>query len=239
MQSNPIIVALDVASVAAAESLVSQLSSTVGAYKVGLELFNAVGLDIFRAIKEADPTARIFYDAKFHDIPNTVAGAVRASLTNGIWMVNVHASGGRAMMAAAVDAASKCDVKPLVIAVTVLTSLDDHDLNNDLGVSRSAAEQVVALAELSKAAGCDGVVCSPHEIELIKKACGRDFLVISPGVRPAGSSLGDQKRVMTPGEAVARGADFIVVGRPITGSVSPAESALAILAEIREATADL
>jgi orotidine-5'-phosphate decarboxylase len=237
MQYNPIIVALDVTSADAAKSLVTQLSGTVGAYKVGLELFNSAGLDIFRVLKEADPGAQIFYDAKFHDIPNTVAGAVRAAVANGIWMVNVHASGGRAMMAAAVQAASKADPKPLVIAVTILTSLDDSDLKNDLGVNRTAAAQVVALAKLAKDSGCDGVVCSPHEIEAIKQACGTEFMVITPGVRPAGAALGDQKRVLTPGEAVSRGADYIVVGRPITASESPAESARQILAEIQQSIA--
>ncbi len=235
MLTNPIIVALDVTSTEAATSLVRELSGSVGAYKIGLELFNSTGLAIFDAIKAAAPTANIFYDAKFHDIPNTVAGAVKAAVVNGVWMVNVHASGGRAMMAAAVAAASQAEMKPLVIAVTILTSLDDNDLNNDLGIVRSATEQVVALALLAKDSGCDGVVCSPHEIEAIKKACGSDFLVVTPGVRPAGAAVGDQKRVMTPGEAVKRGADYIVVGRPITSSPNPAESARAILAEI-EAT---
>ena len=235
---NPIIVALDVTSAEAAASLVHELSGTVGAYKIGLELFNAVGIGIFGHLREVDSKAKIFYDAKFHDIPNTVAGAVRSANNHNVWMVNVHASGGRAMMKAAVAAASEADVKPLVIAVTVLTSLDDSDLNNDLGIRRTVRSQVVALAELAKESGCDGVVASPHEIKAIKQACDREFLVITPGVRPAGASLGDQKRVMTPGEAVALGADYIVVGRPITGAGSPRDAAINILREIEGATAN-
>jgi orotidine-5'-phosphate decarboxylase len=232
MHYNPIIVALDVTSADTAKSLVKQLSGSVGAYKVGLELLNNAGTDIFKILSDEDPAGRIFYDAKFHDIPNTVAGAVRAAAALGVWMVNVHASGGRAMMEAAVQSAAGAKKKPLIIAVTVLTSLDDSDLSRDLGINRSVGEQVVALALLAKEAGCDGVVASPHEILTIKEACGKGFLVITPGVRPAGAALGDQKRVMTPGEAVARGADYIVVGRPIAASNAPAEAAKAILDEI-------
>jgi len=232
MSYNPIIVALDVTSVEAATKIAGELAGSVGAYKVGLELFNSVGLEIFRALKKVDPAAKIFYDAKFHDIPNTVAGAVRAAIANDVWMVNVHASGGRAMLTAAVKTASEAQVRPLVIAVTILTSLDDSDLKNDLGISRTVRDQVVSLAVLAKETGCDGVVASPHEIEAIKVACGDEFLVITPGVRPAGANLADQKRVMTPGDAISRGADYIVVGRPITAAPSPFAAAKAILEEL-------
>jgi orotidine-5'-phosphate decarboxylase len=235
MQNNPIIVALDVTSADAAKELVRDLAGSVGAYKIGLELFNAAGLQIFDVVRDADPTGKIFYDAKFHDIPNTVAGAIRAANKHGVWMVNVHAFGGRAMMTAAVTAAAEAEIKPLVIAVTVLTSLDQSDIEIDLGIGRTVRDEVVALAKLAQESGCDGVVASPHEIEPIKEACGSEFVVITPGVRPAGSAVGDQKRVMTPGEAVGHGANYIVVGRPITASSSPRDAALAILDEIMSA----
>jgi orotidine-5'-phosphate decarboxylase len=232
MKYNPIIVALDVDSAEAASTLVEQLHGKVGAYKVGLELFNSSGPQIFDIIRQSDPSAKIFYDAKFHDIPNTVAGGVKAAIRNGTWMVNIHASGGKRMMQAAVSAAQQNAVKTLVVAVTVLTSLDDQDLKNDLGVVNGARDQVIRLARLAKESGCDGVVASPHEIEVIKRACGMDFLVVTPGVRPAGGALGDQKRVMTPSEAVSKGADYIVVGRPITASSDPPDAAKSILDEV-------
>jgi orotidine-5'-phosphate decarboxylase len=239
MLKNPIIVALDVQTASAAASLVSELSGSVGAFKVGLELFNATGPQIFEQLHDVDPSAKIFYDAKFHDIPNTVAGAVRSAMVNDIWMFNVHASGGRAMMGAAVDMAHRSANPPLVIAVTLLTSLDQHDLNDDLGVQRSAKDQVVALAILAKESGCDGVVASSHEIESIKNACGKSYLVVTPGVRPAGAEVGDQKRVMTPGEAVSRGSDYIVVGRPITAAESPVDAVRSILGEIEQTNGNL
>jgi orotidine-5'-phosphate decarboxylase len=230
---NPIIVALDVPNARAAGELVQELSGAVGAFKVGLQLFNAVGPEIFEILGAVDPGARLFYDAKFHDIPNTVAGAVREATRNRLWMVNIHASGGRAMMAAAVDAAHSALHQPLVIAVTVLTSLDESDLV-DVGVLKTPSAQVADLARLAQEAGCDGVVASGHEAANIKEACGNGFLVVVPGVRPSGSPVGDQKRIMTPVEAVIAGADHIVVGRPITAAPSPREAAIAIVKGIEE-----
>jgi orotidine-5'-phosphate decarboxylase len=179
--------------------------------------------------------ARIFYDCKFHDIPNTVAGAVRAASRRGVWMLNVHASGGRAMMRAAVEAAAEGRAaghdRPLVIAVTVLTSLDSATLAGEFGMAETAGDHAVRLARLAQESGCDGVVASPHEAGAIRAACGPDFRLIIPGVRPAGADRGDQKRVMTPGEAVLAGADYLVVGRPITGAPDPVAAARAVNAE--------
>ena len=187
---------------------------------------------IFERLRAVNPSLRIFYDAKFHDIPNTVAGAVRAASRYRPWMLNIHASGGRAMMEAAVEAAHQSEEPPLVIAVTVLTSLDQSVLSDELGVTRLLSDHVVALAKAAQQAGCDGVVASPREIASIKAACGRDFLVVTPGVRPAGSAIGDQKRVTTPCEAVTAGANYIVIGRPITAAPDPAAALRAVLEEI-------
>ncbi|MDR3709348.1 MAG: orotidine-5'-phosphate decarboxylase [Capsulimonadaceae bacterium] len=231
---NPIIVAVDVPAIEPAIGLVRSLAPHVGAFKVGLELFNAVGARIFDALREAaGGGVNIFYDAKFHDIPNTVAGAVRAAVRHNIWMTNIHASGGSAMMKAAVEAAQTASgQRPLVIAVTVLTSIDDATLSGELGVNRTAAEQVVALARLAQDSGCDGVVASPRETSAIREACGPEFVIVTPGVRPVGAALGDQKRVMTPAEAIAQGASYLVIGRPITGAPDPAQAAIAIGREI-------
>jgi len=233
-EKNPILVGLDVPTVEQAEALAAQLYRMVSGFKIGLELFNAAGPAIFERVRNAaGGEARIFYDAKFHDIPNTVAGAVRAATKHDLWMVNVHASGGKAMMQAAVDAAHSAERPPLVIVVTVLTSLDDTALQDELGVKRSSEEQVVALARLAQEAGCDGVVASPKEIKAVKAACGADFLVVTPGVRPAGAEMGDQKRVATPGQAVRDGAVYIVVSRPIIAAPDPVSAARAILQETR------
>lgn len=234
-QVNPIIVALDVPSLDAATCLANVVGPYVGAFKVGLELYNAVGAQAFDALRDAaGDEVKIFYDAKFHDIPNTVAGAVRAAVRRRVWMLNVHASGGFAMMRAAVDAAQAAEgARPLVIAVTVLTSIDDAVLSGELGVQRTAAEQVVSLARLAREAGCDGVVASPRETRLIREACGPDFVIVTPGVRPAGASLDDQKRVMTPADAVAQGANYLVIGRPITAAADPASAARQIAAQVR------
>lgn len=231
-----IIVALDVDTVDRAVELVRLLNDEIGAFKVGLELANSVGLGIFDEIRRAG-ASRIFYDCKFHDIPNTVAGAARAAAKLGVWMLNVHCSGGRTMMEAAKqavsDTAADADVQPpLVIGVTVLTSIDQRTLNEELRVPGPVEDQVVHLAILAKEAGLDGVVASPHEIEPIRTACGSDFLIVTPGVRPIGADIGDQKRVMTPGEAVLKGADYLVIGRPITKAEDPVAAARAIAAEI-------
>ena len=206
----------------------------VGGLKVGLEFITALGPEgIGRIVELGLP---VFADTKFHDIPNTVAGASRAIGEMGIDIFNIHASGGEAMMRAAVEAASKFHPRPKVIAVTVLTSLTDADLES-VGQSAPAAGQVTRLARLAKASGLDGVVCSPQEIKLVREACGADFLIVTPGVRPAGADLADQRRVMTPAEAMKAGADILVIGRPITGARDPAEAARAIAAEIAGVTA--
>ena len=238
MNQYKTLVALDVDTADAALDLARRLQGHVAGYKVGLELINAAGFGLLDDLKaQAGADAKVFYDCKFHDIPNTVAGASRAAAKRGVWMFNVHASGGSAMLRAAVSgaeegAAQAGVTKPLVIAVSVLTSLSADVLRDELGVSRTLPEQVVALARLAQDAGCDGLVASPHEIGAIREACGPDFLLVIPGVRPAGSALGDQKRVMTPGEAVRAGADYLVVGRPITAAADPVEAARAINLEV-------
>jgi len=225
MNKDKIIIPLDVHSVEKAVELVELLKDDVGAFKVGLELINNVGFGIFDKIKAAG-AKKIFYDCKFHDIPNTVYGASCGASSYGVWMFNVHAQGGLKMMEAAVKAAEETSKKlnvekPLVIAVTILTSIDKNMLNNELRVSGEVEEQVVSLAKLAKEAGMDGVVSSPHEIKVIREACGKDFVIVTPGVRPVGSDIGDQKRVMTPNEAVANGADYLVIGRPIIKAEDP------------------
>ena len=234
---SKILVALDVDTADKALALASQLSGLVAGYKVGLELINSAGFGLLAELREtAGPDTKIFYDCKFHDIPNTVHGAAKAAAKRGVWMFNIHASGGSAMMKAALSgaeagAAEAGVPKPLVIAVSVLTSTSPEVLRGEMGVTRPLTEQVAALARLAQDSGCDGLVASPHEIAAIRAACGPDFLLVIPGVRPIGAAIGDQKRVMTPGEAVRAGADYIVVGRPITADIDPAASARRINAE--------
>lgn len=229
MSKQKIIIPLDVDTPKKAVELVEILKDEVGAFKVGLELVNSAGLGIFDKIRAAG-AERIFYDCKFHDIPNTVAGASSAAARLDVWMFNVHCSGGFAMMKAAKDAAVETAERegvtpPLVIGVTVLTSIDRDTLNNELRVSGTVVYQVVNLAKLAREAGLDGVVSSPHEIEAIRAACGPDFLIVTPGVRPAGGDIGDQKRVMTPAEAIRHGADYLVIGRPIIKAEDPRAAA--------------
>ncbi len=225
---NKIIIPLDVDSEEKAVSLVKELKDHVGAFKVGLELINNVGFGIFDKIKEAG-AEKIFYDCKFCDIPNTVKGASIGATKNNVWMFNVHALGGFDMMKAAKEGANKKSEelgieKPLVIAVTILTSISNEVLRS-IGVERDVKAEVVSLAKLAQDAGLDGVVCSPQEISIIREACGKDFVIVTPGVRPKGSDIGDQKRIMTPLEAVREGSDYIVVGRPITKAENPALAA--------------
>ena len=235
--TSPILLPLDTDTADKALALAALLREEVAGFKVGLELINAAGFGLLDQLHVvAGPDVRIFYDCKFHDIPNTVAGASRAAARRGVWMFNVHASGGAAMMRAAVQAAAEGaqaagQAKPLVIAVTVLTSIDAATLRDELGVQGDLAAHVVQLARLAQDSGCDGVVASPHEIAAIRAACGPDFQLVIPGVRPAGADVGDQKRVMTPGEAVRAGADFLVVGRPITAAPDPVAAARRINAE--------
>lgn len=237
MGKEKIILPLDVDSAEKAVELVGLLKDEVGAFKVGLELVNAAGFGVFDAIIAAGAN-RIFYDCKFHDIPNTVAGAARGATKLGVWLFNVHCSGGSEMMRAAkqasVETASELGIEPpKVIGVTVLTSIDQRTLNDELGVPGQVADHVVRLALLAKDSGLDGVVASPHEIEPIRTVCGPDFIIITPGVRPAGADVGDQKRVMTPCEAVERGADYLVIGRPIIKADDPVRAAREIARELR------
>lgn len=230
--SNPVFVALDTPDVARALDLAKAVTGHVGGLKVGLEFITAAGpAGIARIVELGLP---VFADVKFHDIPNTVAGAVRALGELGVDIFNVHASGGPAMMRAAREEADRFHTRPLVIGVTVLTSLADPDLEA-VGQAVPAGEQVSRLARLAKASGLDGVVCSPREIELVRAACGPEFLIVTPGLRPAGADLADQRRVMTPGEAMRVGADILVIGRPITGAADPGAAARAILEEVAAA----
>ena len=229
MKTNPIYVALDTPLLDAASAMAARVAPHVGGLKVGLEFVSANGPEGVRAmVKTGRP---VFLDVKLHDIPNTVAGAMKALAPLGASIVNVHASGGPAMMRAAAEAAASVQPRPKVIAVTVLTSLESADLAA-MGISGSPLEQVVRLAKLTKESGIDGVVCSPLEIEAVRAACGPDFLIVTPGVRPAGGSLDDQRRVMTPQRALAAGADLLVIGRPITGAADPAEAARALAADL-------
>ena len=226
-----ILVALDVDNVTSALQLAKDLAGVVGGFKVGLELVNAVGFDIFTMLNDAG-VDRIFYDAKFHDIPTTVKGAVTAAAKRGVWMVNVHAGGGSDMLCAAADAAHSVAHPPLLIGVTVLTSLSTAALNRDLRVPGDVNNHVVHLATMSQACGLDGVVCSPHEVRSIQESCGTSFQTVVPGVRPRGVSTNDQARVATPEQAIANGASYLVIGRAITSAVSPRQAAIAIAAAI-------
>ncbi len=232
-----IICALDVNNAYRALQLVRQLREHVGTFKVGLELVTATGVQIFDKLKDAG-AERLFFDAKLHDIPNTVVGAMRGVVGLGVWCVTVHAAGGSAMLQAAVHAArSEAEeagiARPKVLAVTVLTSIDEVTLRDELRVDVTIEEYVSLLARMALDAGCDGVIASPHEITVVRKAISApDFLVVTPGVRPVGTEQGDQARVMTPGEAIRRGADYLVVGRPIVASPDPVAAAREIASEI-------
>jgi orotidine-5'-phosphate decarboxylase len=236
--NNPILAALDVATLPDALRLVEELRDHVGGFKVGLELCTHVGVQtVIAAVSAAG--GELFVDLKFKDIPNTVAAAVQAVARPGVQMFNVHCDGGSAMLRAAVAAAQASAARPAVIGVTVLTSMDQQTLNDEVRVPGSLAEQVVHLARLAQSAGLAGVVCSAHEAAAVKAACGADFVTVVPGVRPAWAAADDQQRIMTPAEAVQAGADFLVIGRPITrppeGIGSPAEAAQRILDELAAA----
>lgn len=221
---NPILVAIDTPDYGAAEALADRVQPHVGGVKLGLEFFTANGPERVGRIARRQ---RVFLDLKFHDIPNTVAGAVRAAADLGAFMLTLHAGGGPAMLAAAVKAAGDRPDRPKLVGVTVLTSLDDADLAR-VGQQPPAADQVVRLARLCQDSGLDGVVCSPREIAAVRAACGADFTLVVPGIRPEGADTGDQKRTLTPAEARAAGADWLVIGRPITAADDPAAAAKAI-----------
>lgn len=228
-----ILAALDFPDEAAALDMAGALRGHVGGFKIGKELFTARGPKIARMLVERGD--RVFLDLKFHDIPNTVAGAVRSATRLGVWMVNVHASGGRAMMTAAREAAESAAQggmsRPLVIAVTVLTSLDAAALR-ETGINSEPADQVARLARLARDAGLDGVVCSPQEIAIVRRECGDGFLIVTPGIRGAADTKGDQVRTATPRGAIDAGADYLVIGRPITAAADPAAAADRIVSEI-------
>lgn len=224
-----LIVALDVSSSKEAQKIVSSLGDAVQIYKVGMQLYTAEGPQIVRDLVAS--RRRVFLDLKYHDIPNTVAAAVREAAQLGASMLTVHASGGTKMLHAAVEAAREKASGLKVLAATVLTSMDDQDLN-ETGVHGPVVDQVVWLASLALDAGCAGVVSSAREVKTLRAKLGSDFLVVTPGVRPAGSAHGDQARVATPAEAIAAGATHIVVGRPITAAANPAAEAAKILQEL-------
>lgn len=228
MSTSPLIVALDYDNPEDALAMAARLDPRTTRVKVGKELFTRAGPSLVERL--VDEGFDVFLDLKFHDIPNTVAGAVRAAAALGVWMVNVHASGGRRMMEAARDAlAGVADGdRPLLTAVTVLTSMGPDDLA-EIGVQAAPADHVRRLARLAREAGLDGVVCSGQEAEMLRADLGPDFALVTPGIRPAGSDAGDQTRVLTPAQAVAFGVDYIVVGRPVTRAGDPAVAAQAIL----------
>ncbi|NLZ93644.1 MAG: orotidine-5'-phosphate decarboxylase [Firmicutes bacterium] len=223
-----VIAALDVETEEQALSLTKKLKDYVGAFKVGLQLYNNVGPGIVKKI--ADQGCKVFLDLKFHDIPNTVAGAAEAVVGLGAFMFNVHAAGGKKMMQEAVKAAQRKAAqlgiaKPLIIGVTVLTSMTEAELQQEIGIQKTLPEQVAALALSAKEAGLDGVVASAQEIPWIREVCGTDFLIVTPGIRPTWAASDDQARIVTPQQALDLGADYLVIGRPLTAAADPREAA--------------
>jgi orotidine-5'-phosphate decarboxylase len=223
-------VALDVPSEDDAIKLADRLGDTCQWFKVGMELYYAAGNSIIQKLR--DRGFNIFLDLKLHDIPNTVAGAVRSATKAGASLLTIHASGGEAMMTAAAEAAS-APGSPRLLAVTVLTSMDANQLSG-IGITASPAEQVFRLAKLAQRSGIDGMVCSPEEVAILRRETGPNTLLVIPGIRPAGSAIEDQKRIATPARAIRDGASLLVVGRPITRAADPAAAAQAILKEIEE-----
>jgi len=226
-----LLVALDYPGLPAALALVDRLDPRLCRLKVGMELFTAAGPAVISALVERG--FDVFLDMKFHDIPNTVAGAVRSAAELGVWMVNVHALGGSLMMRAAREALDGLPRRPLLIAVTVLTSMDRTDLD-ELGLDAEPQDTVLRLARMAQSACLDGVVCSAREATLLRRECGPDFRLVTPGVRAAGAADDDQRRIMTPTAALSGGADYLVVGRPITRAADPLAALVALRAEIGE-----
>lgn len=224
-----IVVALDYADAASALKLVQDLDPALCRVKVGKELFTAAGPQLVEAL--VNKGFGVFLDLKFHDIPNTVAKACEAASRLGVWMLNVHASGGVAMMQAAREGVAKSGHHPLLIAVTVLTSMDQTTLNQ-IGVQGDLQDQVLNLATLTQQAGLDGVVCSAQEAPVLRSALGKDFCLVTPGIRPANASLDDQSRVVTPAQALRLGSSYLVIGRPITQAENPLQALQAISQEI-------
>lgn len=225
-----LIVALDVANAADAQRLTSQIGDAAGIFKIGKQLFTAEGPQVVRDLVASGRS--VFLDLKFHDIPNTVAGAVASASQLGVAMLTVHASGGSKMLKAAMEAAGG---RVAVLAVTVLTSFANEDLA-EIGVAGRVRDQVLRMSALARSAGCTGIVTSPNEAAEVRREMGVGFEIVTPGVRPAGSAKGDQARVATPSEAIFAGATRLVVGRPITGAADPAAASLAIVSEIEAAS---
>jgi len=224
-----LIVALDVSSAAEAQRLVQQIGEAAGIYKVGLQLFTAEGPGLVRELVTSGK--RVFLDLKLHDIPNTVGHAVKAAADLGAHMLTVHASGGARMLQAAVEAAAG---RLHLLAVTVLTSLTDEDLPAT-GIPDKVVDQALRMAALARSAGCPGIVTSPRELLALRKLLGNSFLIVTPGIRPAGTAANDQQRTADPAQAIGNGASHIVVGRPITHAADPAQAARAIISEMEQA----
>lgn len=219
--TSKIIVALDFEKEAEALALVDQIDPSLCRLKVGKEMFTTLGINFIKQLHQRN--FDVFLDLKYHDIPNTVARAVHSAADLGVWMVDLHASGGLRMMEEAKKILEPYGKDaPLLIAVTVLTSMKDLDLLQ-IGINASPMEQVLRLAHLTQRAGLDGVVCSPQEVEILRNTCGKEFKLVTPGIRPIGTDFGDQRRVMTPTAAIRAGSDYLVIGRPITQADNPAE----------------
>ena len=229
--TSKIIVALDYEKEAEALALVDQIDPSLCRLKVGKEMFTTLGINFVKQLHQRN--FDVFLDLKYHDIPNTVARAVRSAADLGVWMVDLHASGGLRMMEEAKRILEPYGKDaPLLIAVTVLTSMEDLDLLQ-IGINASPMEQVLRLAHLTQRAGLDGVVCSPQEVEILRNACGEEFKLVTPGIRPTGADFGDQRRVMTPAAAIRAGSDYLVIGRPITKADNPVGVLRSINASIR------
>jgi len=245
-----LVLALDVNNFKKAEELVDKLTDYVGVFKIGNQLFTAEGTKVIKMVQEKG--GKVFLDLKFHDIPNTVARAAEVVSKLGVYIFDIHTSGGYEMMKATVEASKKSSFalgssKPLILGVTLLTSINQEILEKEIGIKKSLEEQVVHLAKLAEAAGLDGVVASSWEIKALRSACGEGFVILTPGIRPvclcvtrrqAGKSDDDQKRIMTPQEAIKLGADFIVIGRPITNATNPVKASQEILKEMEEVLKD-
>jgi len=229
MTEPRIIVALDFPEEQSAMAMVQKLDPKMCRLKIGKELFVRSGPQFVEKVQKLG--FDVFLDLKFYDIPNTVAGACRAAADLGVWMVNVHASGGHKMMEAAKEAVANSNHQPYLIAVTILTSMTSHDLS-ELGFDLTPMEEVQRLAGIAHECGLDGVVCSPLEAEILTKQLGKEFLLVTPGVRPEGSDRGDQNRVMTPVQALQAGSDYLVIGRPITAAENPIQSLENIISSI-------
>ena len=232
LNRDRLIVALDVSSATQARKIVQSIGESASTYKIGKQLFTAEGPQIVRDLVASG--RKVFLDLKFHDIPNTVAGAVGEAAKLGVTMLTVHASGGSKMLKAAAEAAMQSDSRPMVLAVTVLTSLSDSDLS-EIGFQGNVITQVIMLGNLARNAGCGGLVASAQEAPELRRELGDDFAIVTPGVRPAGTAIGDQARVLTPRQAIVAGATYLVVGRPILQALDPSDAAGRIVQEIDSA----